>query len=310
MQYKNEVKKYLSLFEKELAAVGTTQYKQVIEQYMRNVQVYRGLRAPLIKQVFSDIWNTKLKQEDLSLRKEVAHNLMRCDHGEDKYCGILILEHLKKHIDQTDIDRIKGNFEDGTIVGWANTDTICGKIFKHWCVGQKEKVIYITDWKKSQNIWLQRASCVSFITLARHGDKAPNFPGFMDVLHSTCQTTIKNSERFVQLGTGWLLREMGQANKRLLLSFIEDHKESFSKEGLRYAVEKLPACEQKGIINSQADQSDFGRKKVKKSAVVGTGTERKVISKSVDMKDSLEAVEEDKRYNLRKKKVSNSTKGL
>ena len=58
-------------------------------------------------------------------------------------------------------------------------------------------------------------------------------------MNEICLKTIQNQERFVQLGTGWLLRNVGEANKKQLFDFIEGNIQHFTREGLSYAVEKL-----------------------------------------------------------------------
>jgi hypothetical protein len=44
---------------------------------------------------------------------------------------------------------------------------------------------------------------------------------------------------FVQLGTGWVLRELSRADLEGVIEFIKEHYEKFSREGLRYAIEKM-----------------------------------------------------------------------
>ena len=54
-----------------------------------------------------------------------------------------------------------------------------------------------------------------------------------------CETCIKNKERFVQLGVGWTLRELGTYDLKIVKTFIENHYNEFIREGLRYAIEKM-----------------------------------------------------------------------
>ena len=61
------------------------------------------------------------------------------------------------------------------------------------------------------------------------------------MLLEVCAATVKHPERFAQTGTGWVLRELGQAEPERVVRFIEDNLPSFSAEGLRYATEKMPA---------------------------------------------------------------------
>ncbi len=84
-------------------------------------------------------------------------------------------------------------------------------------------------------------AAVSFVNLARHGNVTA------EVLQ-VCKTTIKNPERFAQLGTGWVLRELWLAEPAVVEVFIKENYQHFSREGLRYAIEKMPKKLQKEIM--------------------------------------------------------------
>lgn len=57
-----------------------------------------------------------------------------------------------------------------------------------------------------------------------------------------------DSERFVQLGVGWVLRELSLADLKLVTKFIEKNKRHFSREGLRYATEKMSKRDKESIL--------------------------------------------------------------
>ena len=291
MEVSKHVKIYVKLFGDNLQAIANPESKVIMEKYMRNIQEYRGVKIPGIKTVYRDVWR-ELKKAETPVSKEVAHELIRSKYGEDKYGAMLIFEGLKKDIVLDDINRITKLFEDGTLAGWANTDAACTRIFKHWCVGNPDRVNHITSWKNSKNIWLQRASCVSFVVLAKHGDKDPNYEGFLDKLIETCGVTIKNPERFVQLGTGWLLREIGVADKKRLHKFIEENYKYFSREGLRYAIEKLPNSEQKRFLN-------MNLKKDLEEEEIETKVSKRVKKNGAKADEEKKMVVEDKPKNAR-----------
>jgi len=213
---------------------------------MKYIQKYRGVKTPDLKGiVFKNAWGERMKDMSDEDKKEIAHTLLAQEYGEDKSIGLMIFDRMKKHVAHDDIKRIEELFKEGRLDGWANTDGVCGSVFKHWVTGNVDNMKYVCDWKNSDNLWLQRASCVTFVTLAKHGDKAPNFKGFLKMLDETCEVTIKNQERFAQLGTGWLLRNIGEADKKQLFSFLERNMGHFSREGLSYAIEKLSQEERK-----------------------------------------------------------------
>jgi 3-methyladenine DNA glycosylase AlkD len=64
--------------------------------------------------------------------------------------------------------------------------------------------------------------------------------GFTDMLLGVCAATVQDPARFAQTGTGWVLRELGQAEQERVLVFIREHRALFSKEALKRALERMP----------------------------------------------------------------------
>ena len=250
-EVKELIKKTIIDIQSAIQAKSNASTQKSIEKYMKNVQRFRGMKTTdLRNNIFKAMWTSNLKDLETAHRKELAHLLLAEEFGEDKTFGWLIFEKFTKgEIDLDDIKKIEELFKNGTLVGWANTDSISGSIFRPWTLGNIENTRYVCEWMNSDCIWLQRASCVTFITLAKKGDKEPNFDGFIDMLLKTCGKTIQNQERFVQLGTGWLLREIGVYKKPILKEFIIANLKFFTREGLSYATEKLSAADKTKFKN-------------------------------------------------------------
>jgi 3-methyladenine DNA glycosylase AlkD len=66
----------------------------------------------------------------------------------------------------------------------------------------------------------------------------------------TCAVTIRSEHRFAQTGVGWLLRELAQAEREAVLSFIRVHLARMSREGLRYVVDRLPQDERNALLDA------------------------------------------------------------
>jgi 3-methyladenine DNA glycosylase AlkD len=138
-------------------------------------------------------------------------------------------------------------------------------VLRPWSALKKENTLDICEWSKDDsNIWIRRASCVTFITLVKLKDEK-NFEGFIDLMFETCQTNITYQERFNQLATGWLLRELSKVDKKQFMDFFFENFKHFSREGLRYAVEKLPEREKNKLLNyrpqEEAEEKNYKRKK-------------------------------------------------
>jgi 3-methyladenine DNA glycosylase AlkD len=64
---------------------------------------------------------------------------------------------------------------------------------------------------------------------------------------------IRNEHRFPQLGAGWLLRELSVADENAVIEFIKENYNLFSREGLRYAIEKMDTGLRKELLSYGKD---------------------------------------------------------
>lgn len=100
-------------------------------------------------------------------------------------------------------------------------------------------------------MWQRRASGVAFVNLAPKGND--NFPGFVDMLLEICTETVRHQERFSQTGTGWVLRELSNADVKRVEIFIESNICHFSGEGLKKAIEKMTDETQERLKQAHKD---------------------------------------------------------
>lgn len=225
--------------------------KKQIEKYMKYTTSYRGINAPELTKIFRKFWQENSQNiTEISSRKEIAELLLRSSFGEDKTIGMMIYHKIVKSIEEHYIQTVvKSFFLEKHIQDWAMCDSFCIKFLKHWAAISKENTLILAEWRNEENIWLKRASCVMFVTRARHGDSLPNFQGFIEILFLICEKVIKCQERFAQLGCGWLLREISLCEKEKTMEFLRKNIDKFSAEGLRYAVEKMSSSEAKQFID-------------------------------------------------------------
>lgn len=128
---------------------------------------------------------------------------------------------------------------DGIVNGWATCDGLCGSVLRP-LLPRPELRRRIVSWKDAASPWLQRAAAVTFVNEAKTGL-------YNAEILEVCRTTVRNPHRFVQLGTGWVLRELSLADRGLVNAFIREHRRGFISEGLRYALEKHPADERAAL---------------------------------------------------------------
>lgn len=83
----------------------------------------------------------------------------------------------------------------------------------------------------SDNLWLQRIAIVSTITLVRKNR-------FEDTLRLS-ERYLSHPHPLIHKATGWLLREIGKKDEKILLDFLENYTLQMPRTTLRYAIERL-----------------------------------------------------------------------
>ncbi|CAD8113478.1 unnamed protein product [Paramecium sonneborni] len=205
-----------------------------ITSYMQNVLRFRGLLQPQIETIFKQ-FRKEINQLNDNEKYDLADSLMKEQFGEDKRFGLMVAEKIR--FDYTKIKKTEEWFLEGFIKDWGTSDIYCSRVLKNF-VQDKQNAKLMIEWSKSNNLWMRRSSCVGFIFLVNKNKCDLN------MLFDICQENIIHQERFNQLGTGWLLRELSQVDLKQVIQFIERNLQYFSSEGLRYAYEKMKECEQ------------------------------------------------------------------
>ena len=135
-----------------------------------------------------------------------------------------------------------GGFIERYVQDWVTCDGLSSQVVRKLIERNPDHAPEVQAWCRSPNDWKQRASCVSFVCLARHGN-------YNDDIFDIATNLLQNPKRFPQLGAGWVLRELSLADEPAVIDFIKEHYEDFSREGLRYAIEKMDKPLRKQLLS-------------------------------------------------------------
>ncbi|KAL4443630.1 hypothetical protein ABPG75_011367 [Micractinium tetrahymenae] len=220
--------------------------------YFKGVIKHRGITTPAVDSlVKAFLAGTEAEPAEL---RALGLALLQEPLQEDKLCGIAIWQHclLRRGLAaqwRGELAALEEIYAGGHVFAWSTCDWICGRLLVplvKQLLAQERSAgeacsRTMMAWCRRDNLWLRRSSVVAFVTLARLPDEQV-FPGFRTSLLDTLAVTVQGQERFAQTGTGWVLREVGKGDADQLVQFVEDHMQHFSREGLRYALEKQPAA--------------------------------------------------------------------
>jgi 3-methyladenine DNA glycosylase AlkD len=219
------------------------------EKYFKGVTRFHGVRSPTLKVLFKELW-PELAGREVEANVADALLLLESPFMEERQLGIMILEKSKKKLPDDLLDRLEPIF-DRTVHDWATCDGICGQVLRPLLVRSPKDRRRIGEWSKSKNFWVQRAAAVAFVNEARHGEHD-------DLILEICERVVRSPERFAQLGAGWVLRELALHDEPRVLAFLRAHYATISREGLRYAIEKMKKPLQTKLLEEHAAISARG----------------------------------------------------
>lgn len=229
---------------KALQANSDPKVREKFQCYFKNAVKLLGVRSPEVKKVFRETFPL-LATRPLEEIVEQAFLLLGSEYLEEKQIGILVLSRIEKKLSSDFIALLEPVF-DQSVYDWATCDTLSGRVLRYLLRRDGQARKRIVGWSQAKCFWRQRSSAVAFVNEARHGQ-------YNDDILYICRNIVDNRERFVQLGMGWVLRELSLADQKLALDFLAAHYPKISREGLRYAIEKMPVALQKRVLAEHSE---------------------------------------------------------
>jgi 3-methyladenine DNA glycosylase AlkD len=118
---------------------------------------------------------------------------------------------------------------------WDLVDVTCTHIVGNFLLDKNKKTLY--DLAKSKNLWEKRISIVSTFEFIKNNQ-------FGDTLKIS-EILLKDKHDLIQKAVGWMLREVGKRDAKILRDFLKTNYLKIPRTTLRYAIEKFSKEERK-----------------------------------------------------------------
>lgn len=171
------------------------------------------------------------KYSNLSLKDIAA--LLNSKIHEHRLTALIILVNKYRKSQEADKETIFNLYLQNTkyINNWDLVDLsapyIVGPQLRH-----KGKSILITL-ARSQNVWERRIAIIATFDYIRVGH-------FKTALRIS-EILINDKHDLIQKAVGWMLREVGKKNRKVLEDFLNSYAKEMPRTMLRYAIEKFDA---------------------------------------------------------------------
>ena len=128
---------------------------------------------------------------------------------------------------------------------WSTCDSCCIRVLGPFLARDPQIAqLTIDSWANDPNYWIQRASLVLHLKIIMINQ---SFDETYVIKHVEQMLTFSN-EPYVEKAIGWLLKTCTKYNPTVIIEYLCENRQNFSRLILRYASEKLSTKEKELII--------------------------------------------------------------
>ncbi|HOI60200.1 MAG TPA: DNA alkylation repair protein [Candidatus Pacearchaeota archaeon] len=130
------------------------------------------------------------------------------------------------------------------INNWDLVDLSCPKIIGKYLYNKDRALLY--KLASSNNLWDKRIAIVSTHFFIKNND-------FEDTLKIS-KILLSDKHDLIHKAIGWMLREVGKRDEKVLIDFLEKEYYNIPRTALRYAIERLSEEKRKYFLNKKNEK--------------------------------------------------------
>jgi 3-methyladenine DNA glycosylase AlkD len=221
-----------SLRNTERAALSARYFKTGKGEYAEG-DIFLGLTVPEVR--------TLVKKYYRSLSLTDVGHLLRNRYHEARLLALLVLVAKYEHTD--DRKEQKAIFTLYTkhtrhINNWDLVDTSAPQIVGAYLsnnMEHEERLAFIKAYCRSRDLWKNRIIVLATFYQIRKGNEKMTYFVARSLLH--------HPHDLIHKSLGWMLREVGKRDRKILSSFLDENARVMPRTMLRYALEHYPKRE-------------------------------------------------------------------
>lgn len=159
---------------------------------------------------------------------------------EERLCALLVLVEKFRKASEEERKKIYEFYwkHSKKVNNWDLVDLSAHKIVGEYLQDKDKNVLL--DLVKSENLWQKRIAVVSTFSFISRND----FKYSLKI----AKILLEDKNDLIHKAVGWMLREIGKKDKKVLVKFLEENAAVMPRTMLRYAIEKFSEKERKKFL--------------------------------------------------------------
>ena len=227
--------KILEKVNKELRENATKDYCESNQRFFKeNISCY-GVKTPIVRKIAKKYF-AEVKELEKKEIFNLSEKLLQTDYNEDATIAIQWVAGISERFEKKDFI-IFEKWLKKYINNWSKDDDFCLHVIRPMIEKFPELITKLKKWSFSKNMWVRRASAVSFIsTINSFYAIKENLSDVLEI----AEILLYDQEDLVQKGYGWMLKSASIHYQKEIFNFLMKHKNNMPRTALRYAIEKMP----------------------------------------------------------------------
>ena len=166
--------------------------------------------------------------------------LLQSEWHEDRLVALLLLVDGYKRGDAASRQRIHQAYLSNTrrINNWDLVDMSAGQVVGGHLAS--DEISLLERLARSKDLWERRIAIVSTFHFIKHDQFAPTL--------RIAEMLLEDSHDLIHKAVGWMLREVGKRDRKVLDGFLAKHYRDMPRTMLRYAIERHPETTRKRYL--------------------------------------------------------------
>lgn len=217
-----KIKKELNSLGDKKRAISSARFFKTGSGDYGEGDVFLGITVPIQRSV---------AKKYLSMDLNEVEELLKSKIHEHRLVALLILVEKFKKSDKKIQEKIYKLYLKNTklVNNWDLVDLSTHYIVGQFLIDKPRDILY--KLVKSKLLWDRRIAMVSTWIFIRNND-------FKDVL-GLAELLLKDKHDLIHKAVGWMLREMGKKDQKILIKFLDEHTLEMPRTMLRYSIEKF-----------------------------------------------------------------------
>ncbi len=228
-------------FQKTLRSLSNQRKAFVLQKFFKTGpgeyaegDCFLGVQVPVLR---------ALVKRSTGLPPEEIRKLIRSKFHEERLCALLILTYQYAHATSAQQEKIYNLYLASTryINNWDLVDLTAPHIVGAF-LWRKNKSI-LSKFSRSSSLWERRIAIVATFYFIRRNYFLPTL--------RIARELLADREDLIHKAVGWMLREVGKRDCRILGLFLRMHYLGIPRTTLRYAIEKFSPRERKRYLSGK-----------------------------------------------------------